>query len=387
MPLTPWLHENPFVPGTTVRAAGVNAKLDGIAQAIEAICQQVNEKVPNLPAAFTGAAQIPEKTLPNTLLFINSAGAMDLYPKAQFDADVAEAADAAAAAATSANNAQTSANQASTYRNSAQGYAEDAEASAEAAQNSAVAANQAKNDTMSALDTRLGTTGNLGDAAQKTVTTSPTDTIAGRLLKVGDFGLGATTGTTQIPPDTTRRGSGFYYYSSADSIVSGVPLPVVRSNAPVAGRAWELGCSVGADEWYGRTQKTTDTWSAPVRFYYDKNILGTVAQSGGVPTGAIIQRGSNANGEFVRFADGTQICTHSVLFDFATINRVTLAYPIAFIVSPVSYACGAFTTTGAIQDLYNNIICMYSLGSWELVNRTTGVYTPTIRVCAIGRWF
>ncbi|MBF5006833.1 hypothetical protein [Diaphorobacter caeni] len=36
-------------------------------------------------------------------------------------------------------------------------------------------------------------------------------------------------------------------------------------------------------------------------------ILGTVSQSGGVPTGAIVQRGSNANGEFVRFADGTQI--------------------------------------------------------------------------------
>lgn len=37
-------------------------------------------------------------------------------------------------------------------------------------------------------------------------------------------------------------------------------------------------------------------------------IVGTVSQSGGVPTGAIIQRGSNANGEFVRYADGTQIC-------------------------------------------------------------------------------
>ena len=43
--------------------------------------------------------------------------------------------------------------------------------------------------------------------------------------------------------------------------------------------------------------------------YAKGNILGTVAQSAGVPTGAIIQRGSNANGEFVRFADGTLICT------------------------------------------------------------------------------
>jgi len=41
-------------------------------------------------------------------------------------------------------------------------------------------------------------------------------------------------------------------------------------------------------------------------------ILGTVSQSGGVPTGAIIQRGSNANGEFVRYADGTQECWISI---------------------------------------------------------------------------
>jgi hypothetical protein len=38
------------------------------------------------------------------------------------------------------------------------------------------------------------------------------------------------------------------------------------------------------------------------------NILGTVSQLDGVPTGAIIERGSNANGEYVRWADGTQIC-------------------------------------------------------------------------------
>jgi hypothetical protein len=37
-------------------------------------------------------------------------------------------------------------------------------------------------------------------------------------------------------------------------------------------------------------------------------IVGTVSQSGGVPTGAIIEYGSNSNGDYTRFADGTQIC-------------------------------------------------------------------------------
>lgn len=46
--------------------------------------------------------------------------------------------------------------------------------------------------------------------------------------------------------------------------------------------------------------------------YSRDSILGTVSQSGGVPTGAIIERGSNANGGYVRYADGTQICTGAV---------------------------------------------------------------------------
>ncbi|ARO15489.1 hypothetical protein BVG79_02149 [Ketogulonicigenium robustum] len=38
------------------------------------------------------------------------------------------------------------------------------------------------------------------------------------------------------------------------------------------------------------------------------NLLGPVAMTGGVPTGAVIESGSNTNGSFVRFANGTQIC-------------------------------------------------------------------------------
>lgn len=42
--------------------------------------------------------------------------------------------------------------------------------------------------------------------------------------------------------------------------------------------------------------------------YQKSNILGTVSQAGGVPTGAIMERGSNANGNYVKYADGTLIC-------------------------------------------------------------------------------
>ena len=38
------------------------------------------------------------------------------------------------------------------------------------------------------------------------------------------------------------------------------------------------------------------------------NLLGTVGEAGGQPTGAAMERGSNANGQYLRLADGTQIC-------------------------------------------------------------------------------
>ncbi|WP_164870941.1 DUF2793 domain-containing protein [Mesobaculum littorinae] len=50
--------------------------------------------------------------------------------------------------------------------------------------------------------------------------------------------------------------------------------------------------------------------------YHRGNVTGAVSQAGGMPTGAVIQRSETADGSFVRFADGTQICT--VILDGAT---------------------------------------------------------------------
>lgn len=71
-------------------------------------------------------------------------------------------------------------------------------------------------------------------------------------------------------------------------------------------------------------------------FYRRANILGTVSQSGGLPSGAIIERGSNVNGEYVRFADGTQICTFNATIDMATPNRAMCNwyFPAVFAVDP-----------------------------------------------------
>ena len=63
-------------------------------------------------------------------------------------------------------------------------------------------------------------------------------------------------------------------------------------------------------------------WSAWRRIYHDANLLGPVSQSGGTPTGAVIESGSNANGRYTRWADGTQICTN----DNAAITTAPAAF-------------------------------------------------------------
>ncbi|MFY1714008.1 hypothetical protein J3366_21275 [Tritonibacter mobilis] len=42
--------------------------------------------------------------------------------------------------------------------------------------------------------------------------------------------------------------------------------------------------------------------------YGPGNLLGTVALSGRVPTGAVLEQGSTGDGDWLRLADGTQIC-------------------------------------------------------------------------------
>jgi hypothetical protein len=67
------------------------------------------------------------------------------------------------------------------------------------------------------------------------------------------------------------------------------------------------------------------------------DIVGTVSQASGVPTGAIIERGSNANGSYIKYADGTLICWHlSPVYFTSTIaaDFCNFTFPAAFSATP-----------------------------------------------------
>lgn len=128
--------------------------------------------------------------------------------------------------------------------------------------------------------------------------------------------------------------------------------------------------------------------------YSRENILGTVSQAAGVPTGEIIERGSNANGEYVRFADGTQICTFaataaseaiSVAFMGGFRSAVQLwSFPASFIAPPsVTPTPTTLSAFGAIASSVNNTGCSFAYTA--ITSQVAAARSASL--VAVGRWF
>ena len=103
----------------------------------------------------------------------------------------------------------------------------------------------------------------------------------------------------------------------------------------------------------------------------------------------VVERGSNANGEYVRFADGTQICTFSSPFSASSV--VTWTYPAAFSSTPPCLLAASDFPT--VPGYYFTEIVKSggaSSGSIYRFQRSTQTATAdafTIVCFAIGRWY
>ena len=130
-----------------------------------------------------------------------------------------------------------------------------------------------------------------------------------------------------------------------------------------------------------------------------RDIVGSVGQAGGVPTGAIVERGANANGEYVRFADGTQICTKTL----TGLGPVSLAWGNVFW-NNTTHVVGAWAAPFAEAPSRaasreggsgaNVIISLSNAGTTTAggaVLMVSGVSSAAtdyvVRVVATGRWF
>lgn len=133
-------------------------------------------------------------------------------------------------------------------------------------------------------------------------------------------------------------------------------------------------------------------WSPWMRVYNSHNIVGAVSHTGGVPTGAIIERGSNANGNYIRFADGTQICTRNDISVSGITNAIgalfrppavtTWVFPSAFIAAPVVTA--AVDDPECLTSFLAPSTSSIGIRTLALLSKAGSV---TVRAMAVGRWF
>lgn len=126
--------------------------------------------------------------------------------------------------------------------------------------------------------------------------------------------------------------------------------------------------------------------------FHRGTLLGTVSQAAGVPTGAVIERGSNANGKYVRFADGTQICTHILSIASVAANGyaiLTWTFPASFGGSnPVCPAwIGVPSLSSALAGFTYHQGVTLTTATQVFVNGPTVQSINDVHALAVGRWF
>ncbi|MEQ1407787.1 pyocin knob domain-containing protein [Neorhizobium sp. Rsf11] len=173
------------------------------------------------------------------------------------------------------------------------------------------------------------------------------------------------------PDADTLTSSGFYNVTST------------TANIPEAGQGALIVCGVASSvtaQLYIRAQTGT-LWVRP-----------RALSAWGTWRRLSMERGSNANGEYVRFGDGTQICTG--LLDSGDIDSptgslfanspgvVAWTFPVAFAAAPSISG----SQSGSSTRWVNPVSRSTTVGNFRVLSSTTGT-TIGFGVSAIGRWF
>ncbi|WP_242486693.1 hypothetical protein [Pseudomonas sp. TH49] len=146
---------------------------------------------------------------------------------------------------------------------------------------------------------------------------------------------------------------------------------------------------------FTKTQSNFDElYAADAVNYKRSNILGTVSQSSGVPTGAIIENLVNANGRAIKFADGTMVCISPQLLCpgptaafgalFISPAPIAWAYPAAFVGSVPALTA---STANTVQLIVCTLTANFTNGTFAFYHPFSTAGSLTIYAMAVGRWF
>lgn len=230
-------------------------------------------------------------------------------------------------------------------------------------------------------------------------TTSNVDSTPGRIFKVGDFGLGAAGPTMpNLAPDSAFI-TGFYRYDpgSAGNPTYGAAGGSLIVNNLGGNYVQQIAQTVTGGttnpQIFMRHFDSTGSPGPWVSMYHNRSIVGTVSQSSGVPTGAIMEAGSNGFGEYTKYADGRLICvikyTPSVVLN---VNTFTIVGPFT---TPATFVDGAFIViakaTPTISNDHYGVTNSYPVtaNTCEFVYRNgpNAQSIANIKILCVGRWY
>lgn len=131
------------------------------------------------------------------------------------------------------------------------------------------------------------------------------------------------------------------------------------------------------------------------KIYDNANIVGVVSYVSGTPSGAIFEKGTNTNGTYTKFADGTMICRMTA----TTPDTAWTALGSGYVSANVDVSLPATFATGADMVVFGNdaVSSGMSVNGYILTTNTVRVaaYYPitvgapvrTLRLVVMGRWY
>lgn len=237
----------------------------------------------------------------------------------------------------------------------------------------------------------------LGTAANANLTTSTTDTTAGSVVKVGDFGANGGSAialATGVNWDTITT-PGEYFVPGASGINAPAAINLYVQVVNTAAGIKQIAYQYGAANLFSR-YVASGTWSAWSRVSDNLGIVGTVVQSGGLPTiaSAIIETGTNANGRYTKFADGTIVMQARLTATYVSTTDLSIfwTFPASCTAIPAVNVTPTLSWTPAIRA-YNPLVRTQQESQ---SNCLVAVTSPTgglvagdslvVNVTAIGKW-
>jgi hypothetical protein len=155
-----------------------------------------------------------------------------------------------------------------------------------------------------------------------------------------------------------------------------VSTSAFQINLPMTGTAV---VSSNSDVTAGRLLKTAP---GPAQAFRRGNVLGTVSQSGGVPTGALFERGTGANGTYLRFPNNIQICWHAL--DTNSSGIAAWTFPAVFAAAPICWGTALSASDDRGVTTNTPTTTTVTLRGWNIIGNA---WEGPVRGLAIGTWY